>query len=56
MMRSSPLPSVQYDTPRPDNCRGDTPARRPSRMLCAQINSPVAPSIATTDRRVPPVV
>ena len=56
MTRSSPLPSVQYDTPRPESCRGDTAARRPSRRLCVQITSPVLPSSATTDRLVPPVV
>src|SRR5712692_6586357 len=56
MTRSSPLPSVQYDTPRPESCRGATAARLPSRRLCAQISSPVLPSSATTDRRVPAVV
>src|SRR5439155_6957543 len=54
--RSSPLPSVQYATPRPESCRGATAARLPSRRLCAQICSPVFASSATTDRRVPPVV
>src|SRR5437773_11278309 len=56
MTRSSPLPSVQYETPRPESCRGETAARLPSRRLCVQITSPVLPSSATTDRRVPPVV
>src|SRR6267143_5377300 len=56
MTRSSPFPSVQYDTPRPDSWRGETAARLPSRRLCVQITSPVFPSSATTDRRVPPVV
>ena len=56
MMRSSPRPSVQYDTPRPDNWRGDTAARLPSLRLFTQITSPVLPSSATTARRVPPVV
>src|SRR6266853_3687348 len=56
MTRSSPLPSVQYETPRPDSCRGETAARLPSRRLCVQITSPVLPSSATTDRLVPPVV
>src|SRR5262245_23947196 len=32
-MRSSPLPSVQYERPRPDSCRGARPARLPSRKL-----------------------
>jgi len=49
------LPSVQYDTPRPESCRGAIAARRPSRTLCAQISSPVLASSAITDRRVPAV-
>ena len=40
-IRSSPLPSVQYATPRPESWRGDMAARLPSRTLCAQISSPV---------------
>ena len=55
-IRSSPLPSLQYDTPRPDNCRGDTTARFPSRMLCVQSTSPVLPSSATTALRTPAVL
>ena len=55
-MRSSPLPSVQYETPRPESWRGATAARLPSRMLCTQTISPVRPSSAITSRRVPAVV
>src|SRR5215813_15611668 len=54
-MRSSPRPSVQYERPRPDNCRGAIAARLPSRRLYDHINSPVFASSATTDRRVPAV-
>jgi hypothetical protein len=46
MTRSSPLPSVQYETPRPESWRGETAARRPSRRLCVQMTSPVLPSSA----------
>src|SRR3982074_2827402 len=52
MTRSSPLPSVQYDTPRPESWRGETAARLPSRRLWVQITSPVLPSSATPAGRV----
>src|SRR5712691_6454485 len=55
MTRSSPLPSVQYDSPRPESCRGAIAARLPSRKLYDHINSPVFASRATTERRVPAV-
>src|SRR6266511_1584036 len=41
-MRSSPLPSLQYDSPRPDNCRGEFTARCPSNSECTQTNSPLS--------------
>ncbi len=55
MMRSSPLPSLQYATPRPDNCRGAASPRFPSFTLCIHSISPVVASSATAVRRVPAV-
>src|SRR5262245_10358931 len=55
MIRSSPLPSVQYDTPRPESCRGAFTARSPSNSACTHRSSPVSALRANTDRRVPPV-
>src|SRR6266850_775996 len=50
------IDAFHYANPRPESCRGAFAARLPSRRLCAQISSPVFPSSAITDRRVPPVV
>src|SRR6266508_3572167 len=56
MTRSSPLPSVQYDRPRPESCRGaHLVARSPSSMPYIHFSSPVFASSATTERRVPAV-
>ena len=54
MIRSS-RPSVQYERPRPDSCRGAASPRFPSLTLYFHSSSPVAGSSATTDRRVPAV-
>ena len=50
------VPSVQYDRPRPESCRGAASPRLPSFMLCIHSISPVAASSATAARRVPPAV
>ena len=49
-MRSSPFPSVQYATPRPDSRRGAAAARLPSSIRYIHSSSPVAASIATASR------
>src|SRR6187399_1995991 len=55
MMRSC-LPSLQYDSPRPDSCRGAFVARGPvSFSLWTQRICPVPASSDTTDRLLPPV-
>src|SRR5262245_13403276 len=54
-MRRSSLPSVQYDRPRPDSCRGEFTARTPSNSECTQTNSPVSALRAMMLRRVPAV-
>ena len=41
-MRSSPRPSVQYATPRPDNCRAAAAPRLPSSSRDIHSNFPVA--------------
>ena len=51
-MRSSPRPSVQYATPRPESSRGAAAARLPSSIRYIHSSSPVAASIATASRLV----
>ena len=54
-MRSSPFPSVQYATPRPDSRRGAAAARFPSSIRNIHSSSPVAASMATASRLEPTV-
>jgi hypothetical protein len=53
-MRSS-VPSVQYDSPRPESRRGAAAPRAPSSREYDHFSSPVAASSATTARREPAV-
>src|SRR4051812_5116175 len=55
-IRSSPCPSLQYATPRPDPGRTAFSPRFPSSIRHSHNVSPVAASSATTSRRVPACV
>src|ERR1700704_1357964 len=55
-MVPSPLPSVQYDGPRPESRRGAASPRLPSSRLNTHFISPVSAFNATTARLLPAVV